>query len=340
MSNLRDPAEQASAKSFRAEEHAHRFAPVGVVDRTAHYDTVVILVDWRITHSDLWRGKPVMGQLREMMPPEPDRGGLLRDRVQQFDTAAWGWGARLRLQRPPREALSLVRAARPGNRAMVQICHPAEEIVTATRADAFINLDKLAPVIVQKWHGKRQMTEFEDSVYGSDDKWTSRNFDLYVGKSKTLPGYYATRIEFRFGGAPACRAAGLGTIDDLLDADLCAIIERELTLKAIDAAKADKTIRRRAGDLAREVRRQLDSRLRRGRPLFDFDYRRPTDRETMAVQLAAIIWAASSPDRDDGPWSQLFHQVAPLWLRVALVDLPTKDFLPIRHVWPTPAPLS
>jgi hypothetical protein len=104
---------------------------------------------------------------------------------------------------------------------------------------------------MQRWRGKRITFREKTTQYWSDISPTTRNLAVYSDRPSKVTGTPCCHVEHRRCFADACRRRELGTFQELLDLDYHAFWKRELYLKAIDPAKLERAIDRRARDAMR-----------------------------------------------------------------------------------------
>lgn len=219
--------------------------PPPVEGTVAYVDTVQILTDRALTRDELARLRPHCHSVRQYRR---------QDRRYPY---------RLLIQLPESnffcELKRLMRTHYCVNRVDLPIDLIVRNFVQARLTKRFCANNQ-----VQRWHGKRQRSQYQNTMYWARDRWTRRNFAVYADKRSKLTDEPCCHIEYRIRGADACRRAGFSTIDDFINIDHRGIWEKELRFEYMPEKALERLIENMA---RRSLRRQNrnSARRRRGR---------------------------------------------------------------------------
>ena len=217
--------------------------PPPVEGTVAYIDTVQILMGRALTRDELARLRPHCHSVRQYR--RQDRRYPYRLLIQLPQPAFF------------RELKNLVCISYCVNRVDLPLDLIGRDFVQARLTKRFCANNQ-----VQRWHGKRQRTQYQNSMYWARDRWTRRNFAVYADRPCKLTDEPCCHIEYRIRGAGACRRAGFSTIDDLINIDHRGIWERELRFEYMPEESLDWVIENTA---RRSRRRQnRNSAHRRG----------------------------------------------------------------------------
>lgn len=221
--------------------------PPPVEGRVAYIDTVQIPVRRALTRNELARLQPYCRSVLQFRRQIPD----------------WRYRYRLLIQLPQpaffHELKNLVRTRYCVNRVDL-----ANDLIVADVAQARLIGEFCRNYQGQRWHGNRQRSQYQNTMYWARDRWTRRNFAVYADRPCKLTDEPCCHIEYRIRRADACRRAGFSTIDDFINIDHRGIWEKELRFEYMPEKALERLIENMA---RRSLRRQNrnSARRRRGR---------------------------------------------------------------------------
>ena len=136
-----------------------------VRDRVAYIDTFQILVRRALTRDELARLQPYCRRVLQRRRRGQDRRYRYRLLSQLPQPAFF------------RELKNLVRTRYCVNRVDLPLDLIGRDVVQARLIrEACTNHQ------VQRWHGKRKRTQYQNSMYWARDRWTRRNFAVYADR--------------------------------------------------------------------------------------------------------------------------------------------------------------
>ena len=98
--------------------------------------------------------------------------------------------------------------------------------------------------LIQRWHGKRRVSRFENVSYWSNKRWTRNQPVIYHDQPSKVTGQVnCCHLEWRTCEASAVRAVGIERVRDLVDFNHRSFWKKRLVLRAIDMSKLGRTFK-------------------------------------------------------------------------------------------------
>ncbi|MCH8998954.1 MAG: hypothetical protein IID48_11945 [Proteobacteria bacterium] len=170
-----------------------------IQERVSYIDTLQILLPKGLTSRKL------------------SKVGRLSGREPRYFRTHWPmWPRRLLLQQPTKELLEYLQTLPHAiNRFEIALDLITDDLEAAEEVGNWINHH-----LVQKWRGKRVTRRIGHTNYWATtgQTWTSRNFATYADRASKATGAPCAHVELRIRGRSPCRAFGMESAADVLDA--------------------------------------------------------------------------------------------------------------------------
>src|SRR5579862_449721 len=229
------------------------------------------------------------------------------------------WYGLVTVHQPDIETLALLTKLLPSP--VLHAVHIAVDFFPANVQQTSLATRYLRRGLLLKWRGNGQLShQYEATTYAKRQPASPRNYALYGDKlSKTGRGPCA-HLEFRFRGAAACKRAGVGDLNRLIQGvNLMDLLTRQAKIAFIDRKRLERQIEIYARSTARARQSTVSAERARIKQRFAFmlhEDDNPVDEHTLAKARSQVLWDIRAKQRTClkvTPWSDFTPP--PVWWR-------------------------